>query len=265
MARIAGLRLYPLKGARGKDVEFLEFEPEVGVIGDRRYAFKRKETVADGCWSPKGMFYVGMNAPQMAAHEGPLYDQTRKTFDDGTPRTGKDLFDDSYRTRVADELGLLEPPAVLDTNGTFNITDTSKPSVSFLNLASVRELGRFMGEEIDPHRFRMNVHLEGLDPFEELTWVDGYPGKRTIRVDDVAFRIDDACERCKAVEANPETGTYDLPILEALAALMHRRGYPGSPHRSSYAVMGILACPETTNIIYVGDEVQLSLDSVEVA
>jgi hypothetical protein len=32
-----------------------------------------------------------------------------------------------------------------------------------------------------PSRFRMNIGMKGLEPFEELTWVDKFPGTMEIR------------------------------------------------------------------------------------
>ena len=129
--------------------------------------------------------------------------------------------------------------------------------MSFLNLASVDALSAFMGQEIVPSRFRMNVWMAGLEPFEELTWVDKFPGTREILVGDCCFRVDDACERCRAVEANPATGEYDLDVLARLSAMMERRGYK-SPHRGVSHVMGILASPLNQGIIRRHDAIRFA-------
>ncbi len=238
MARIQRLRKYRLKGAQGTDVSFVRVKPDIGIFGDRHFALKRSPATPD-TWSSKGKFYVCANTPQMA------------TLAPAAP-VGAQL------ENIGTLLGLQEPPAVLDTKGAFNISDTEGSSVSFLNLASVAELNRFMGVEVNPSRFRMNILLDGLEPFEELTWVNGFPGNLIIEVGTVPFRVDDACERCRAIEANPETGIYDLPVLEALDALMQERGYAGSPHRGKHTVMGILACPLKHGIVSLGDTVRLS-------
>jgi uncharacterized protein YcbX len=140
--------------------------------------------------------------------------------------------------------------------GAYSLHDTKGAFVSFLNLASVQALSDFMGTEIDPRRFRMNVWMTGLDAFEELTWVDRYPGSQEMTVGDCRFRVDDACERCKAPEANPENGKYDLEIRKALNDLMRKRNYT-SPHRGIPCVMGILAAPLEESVIRKGDEIKL--------
>lgn len=238
--RISDLVTYPLKGARGNHTGHLQIDPERGIIGDRRFALKRKPSVPD-IWSPKGMFFVGMNTPAMVAQglcPTPLSDEA----------LSEDFIGHIQRT-----LELPEPPTVLDTQGAFNLTDSKEPYVSFLNLATLDQLSQEMEIYIDPARFRMNVMLEGLEPFEEFSWIDEYPGSKEISFGGVRFLIEDMCERCKAVEANPETGTYDQPVLEKLAAMMQGRGFPPSPHRGKYEVMGVLARPLVAGTLSVGD------------
>lgn len=102
----------------------------------------------------------------------------------------------------------------------------------------------------------MNVWMNGLQPFEELTWVDAYPGTRIIEVGECRFRVDDACERCKAIEANPTSGIYDIELQAALGEMMSKRGYK-SPHRGVPRVMGILAQPLNDGEIAEGQRVRL--------
>ena len=148
--------------------------------------------------------------------------------------------------------------SVVDTRGYWYLSDTHKPCVSFLNLASVEALGDFMNTHIDPRRFRMNVWVRGLSPWFELDYVRGFeqgPQYPMHISNNLRLHIDDLCERCKATEQSPETGTWDLKILEALDALLHIRGYEGSPHRGKFEVMGWLAIPQENGMIRVGDSV----------
>jgi len=109
---------------------------------------------------------------------------------------------------------------------------------------------------IDPARFRMNVWIDGLEPFAELDWVEGHPGTRNIQIGDVRVRVDEACVRCKAIEASPKSGEYDLELQKALEDFMQRRGYPGAPHNQSLRVMGVLARPCASGMIGQGDIVR---------
>ena len=164
-----------------------------------------------------------------------------------------------YLSGLTERLGSDSPLQVQTAKDKYSLADTKGAFVSFLNLASVKALSEFMGEEIDPRRFRMNIWLKGLEPFEELSWVDGYPGTREIIVDGVRMRVDDACERCMAIEANPDTGVYDMKLRAGIMRMMQERmPQYKSPHRQTNCVMGILARPLDYGLIYQFAKIQLA-------
>jgi hypothetical protein len=234
-----------MKGAAGRMRRRLHVNPSVGVIEDRRWGFKRHADMPDA-WAPKGAFFVGMNAALMVA-QVPVF-----VNDSG----GNEQPDPRWLDMVAKRLDI-KSLDVLDTRGAFSLADRPRGYVSIVNLGSVRALGAFLGTAIDPARFRMNVWIDGLEPFAELDWVEGHPGTRDILIGDLRVRVDEACVRCKAIEANPKSGAYDLELQQVLEDLMQRRGYPGAPHNKSPRVMGVLAKPYAVGAIEHGDIVQL--------
>jgi uncharacterized protein YcbX len=250
--KVEDLHTFPVKGARGQRPSCLRIDPVVGVLGDRRFAIKRKIDQPD-VWAAKVHFRVCMNTPQMAAQTPVFVDGS------GTAKSGHGL-DQRWLQSLAVALGEKEL-ATLDTKGAFNVVDTDPhkygPTISFLNLASVRALQAETGWEIEPERFRMNVWYDDGQPFSELAWADSFPGTRELAVGDLRLRIQDACERCLAIEANPNTGQRDLSILDALEAMLRKRGYAGSPHRGSFHVMGFLATPLAAATIARGQEIRL--------
>lgn len=149
--------------------------------------------------------------------------------------------------------------SVLDTGGKFNMVDTDpfrhRPTISFLNMATVRYLQRWAGLVLDPRRFRMNVWYDNDEPWSELAWANGYPGTREFDVGNIHFRIQDACERCEAINADPQTGERDLDLLPAIEAALKARGYRGSPHRGTFNVMGFLATPLSSGRLYRGQKI----------
>jgi uncharacterized protein YcbX len=240
--RVVGLYNFPVKGAAGTTNDRLEVDPAIGVRGDRRYALKRSADTPDR-WAPKAAFFVGMNRALMVS-------QTPSIVADAA---GERL-DPQWVEYVAAQLGV-ERIEVLDSHGAFSLADRPRQYVSIVNLASVRALEEFVGAAIDPARFRMNVWLDGLEPFAELDWVVGHPGVREMEIGALRLRVDEACVRCKAIEANPQTGVYDLELQQALAELMRSRSYGGAPHNGSLAVMGVLARPYAAGTIKQGDAV----------
>lgn len=243
-AKVEEICTFPVKGARGRRPEALHVDPALGVVGDRRFAIKRTGRPGDG-WAPKIHFRVCMNTPEMAAQ---------------TPEYTAGVPTSAWLKQVASMLGVTEVTTV-DTKNEFNMVDTDPhecgPTISFLNLASVRALAAETGWSIDPDRFRMNIWYDDGEPFSELAWADTYPGTRELLVGDLRLRVQDACERCQAIEANPATGERDLPVLEALAALLKKRGYNGSPQRGVFEVMGFLATPLGAETITRGQAIRL--------
>jgi uncharacterized protein len=251
-AVVKDILTFPVKGARGRHPDALAIDTVVGVQGDRRFAIKRRLDQQD-VWAPKVHFRVCMNTPEMAA----LTPQFRVEPEMAGPAVELDR---RWLQTVAAALREAEV-AILDTRGAFNLVDTNPhaygPTVSFLNLASVRALEAETGWPVDPERFRMNVWYDDGQPFSELAWADSFPGTREIAVGQLRLRVQDACERCRAIEANPNTGQHDLPLLDAIDNMLRGLGYPGSPHRRTFRVMGFLATPLENEVLTRGLDVRL--------
>ena len=251
-AIVKDLYRFPVKGARGERLESMTIAQSVGVLGDRRFAIKRKLGQPD-VWAAKVHFRVCMNTPQMAA-QTPVY------LDPANPAAPHLALD---RRWLGDVAAVLEEPQldILDTKGEYNLVDTNPltngPTVSFLNLATARALEAETGWSIDPLRFRMNVWYDNGEPWSELEWANDFPGTKEIMVGGLHMRLQDACERCLATEANPTTGARDLAILDAIERVLKRRGYSGSPHRGSFHVMGFLATPLGDAAITSGQAIHL--------
>src|SRR5690606_37974092 len=77
--------------------------------------------------------------------------------------------------------------------------------------SSVAALGEVLGTELNEVRFRSNVSIDGLEPFEEQGWMG-----RHLRIGSARFRVELPIRRCLAPHANPKTGERDQPILTTL-------------------------------------------------
>lgn len=91
------------------------------------------------------------------------------------------------------------------------MADVPFASVSVLNMASLRALGQKAGQTLDPRRFRGNLWLDGLAPWEEF----GLIGK-TLTIGDATLEVIEPIGRCRATEANPATGDRDVQTLQVL-------------------------------------------------
>jgi hypothetical protein len=93
------------------------------------------------------------------------------------------------------------------------MTDTDYASVSILSLASLRALSERFESPLAMERFRGNIWLDGLAPWEEFALIG-----RSLRIGGATFRIRERITRCKATTANPATGRSDADTLGALEA-----------------------------------------------
>ena len=75
-----------------------------------------------------------------------------------------------------------------------------------------------MGDaDLSELRFRSNIAIEGLEAWEEQSWVG-----RKIRIGEVMFEVLTPKGRCLATQANPHTGERDLPILKTLVGSFYQ-------------------------------------------
>jgi uncharacterized protein YcbX len=210
MPTIVKTTRFPVKGMRGEEVPELYFDPDIGVVGDRQYVLPRRpnyphEWRKEVKWAPKGAFHVCQNTPQAAAVQ-PTY---AGAFNPKGPR----LLEEGFRSTLRQRLRVDEGPPLVSTRGDFNMTDEQGANVSLLNLASWQEVEQRVGKPLDPRRLRMNLWVDGWEPWAELALVNGFPGTREIRLGGHRGVVLDVLTRCEAINADPDTGVADLDLL----------------------------------------------------
>lgn len=91
------------------------------------------------------------------------------------------------------------------------LTDVPDAHVSLHGLATLRAVEDAVGAPLHPMRFRGNIWIEGLAPWEEFDLIG-----REITVGAARLRVTERIARCTAPAANPETGARDHPVTEIL-------------------------------------------------
>jgi hypothetical protein len=89
--------------------------------------------------------------------------------------------------------------------------DDESGRVTLHGHGSLQTLSDALGTEVGELRFRSNIAVDGLAPWEEQRWVG-----RKVRIGSVEFDVVKPKTRCLATHANPKTGERDLPILTTL-------------------------------------------------
>ena len=121
------------------------------------------------------------------------------------------------------------------------LTDVPDPWIAVLNLSSLRALGQRMGRALSIHRFRGNLWLDGLAPWEEFDLIG-----REVAIGPVRLRIEERITRCTATTFDPDTGQ---PGGDTLAALEQGWG-----HRD----FGVYARVTRGGTLALGDQVELT-------
>ena len=123
---------------------------------------------------------------------------------------------------LSDWLSRLWPADLPAPTGTYrttgaHLTDVPDPWLSVNNHATHRAVAQRAGRDLSIHRWRGNLWIEGLAPWQEFEWID-----REIAVGDATLRVEQRITRCKATMANPETGRRDVDTLGLLRTWDHQ-------------------------------------------
>ena len=110
----------------------------------------------------------------------------------------------------------LTKPFFLLKNKDFPFFDTSHSnkvfnSMSLINLNSIDDFNNKINQKIEFQRFRANFYAEGIKPWEERKWIG-----RTIKINDVVFKVEKNIPRCVAINLKPKTDDNDLNLLKSL-------------------------------------------------
>tara|TARA_B100000614_G_scaffold255020_1_gene271320 strand:+ start:946 stop:1842 length:897 start_codon:yes stop_codon:yes gene_type:complete len=249
-ARIVGLYRYPVKGLSPEPLAEAKLEAGGTFPHDRAFAIengKHDFDPANPKHFPKIKFLMLMRNERLAALKT-RFDDAATTLHitrngeevlaaDLMTAEGRKALEDFMRRYMADELR--GEPRVVHAPG-FSHSDAPAKLVSFINMGSVRALEEKVGAHVHPLRFRGNVYLEGLVPFEDHGWV----GKR-FRIGGVTFEGVFPTERCAATNVDPETGARDMEIPKTLLR-----------HWNS-ADLGLYAVVKTPGTIRPGDRLEM--------
>jgi uncharacterized protein YcbX len=98
--------------------------------------------------------------------------------------------------------------------------------LTIVSSASVRDLGsRGDRADLDARRFRINLEVDGCDPYEEDSWDGGL-----VRVGGATIRVRGQIPRCVVTTLAPDSGQKDFSTLNLIARFRPRieggRGLP---------------------------------------
>ena len=220
-ATVLSLYRYPVKGLTPEYLSSANLRQGQSLDYDRAYAIEngagRFDPIAPR-HLPKINFLMLMRDERLATLRTHFDDDTHTLTifrDDrqvakgqlNTP-LGRRLVEQFLSSYFASELR--GSPHIVHAAG-HTFSDVSAKCLHIINLASVRELERLSGRTINPLRFRANVHIDGLAPWQEFEWVG-----RKIRAGTAELEAFSRTQRCDATNVDPETAERDMAIPSLL-------------------------------------------------
>ncbi len=204
-------------------LDAIRLEAGKTMRGDRIWAVAHEASQFDpGApdWTPCSSFIRGAKAPELQAISVSQYvagdDMVLKHPDHPPFRFNPD--------KAAEHAGFITwltqfvpqnraQPATLVAAPDRGMTDSPFPSISILNLASLAELAAKAGQPMSQARFRGNFWLDGVDAWEEFSWIG-----KTLRLGEAEVVIRERITRCVATNVDPLTGVADVNTLSLLEA-----------------------------------------------
>ena len=114
--------------------------------------------------------------------------------------------------------GSLKNDIRLMINDEYPFYDTSisnksmfRNSISLLNINSIKDFENKIDQKIEKSIFRGNLYFDGMEAWEERNWIG-----KTIKINDVLFKVEKNIPRCVAINLKPETDDNSFNLLKTL-------------------------------------------------
>lgn len=212
--RLTEIWRHPVKGIGRERLACVELAAGAPLPGDRAWAVLHYGGEDTDAWQKRRNYLQAASGPAlMAVHVTAEGGRLRFTHPDRPdllcrlPENALALLDWARPLWPADH----PAPRRVVAAPAQSMADNGMASLSILNRASLEALGSQLGKALDIRRFRGNLVLEGLPAWAEWGWLG-----REVTVGRATLKVVRRIGRCRATEANPETGRRDAHTLAAL-------------------------------------------------
>lgn len=215
--RIEHIYRYPVKGMRAERLQRGQLEAGGGLKFDRAFAFTSGNLPppdADTAWSPSRSFLQMTYYPRLAGFSAKLDEEagslTVTSPDDRTATAALDGVDDAAVNGLMNRHFRAGPKGPVRLNrisaapGHWDFADTT---VSIINQASVEWLEYVSAMTLSGLRFRGNIYVSGLEPWEEFSLIG-----RTVRIGKARLKLLRPAMRCAATSADPWSGDTSIDV-----------------------------------------------------
>jgi uncharacterized protein YcbX len=259
-ATISSINYCPVKSVSFQTIDKCQIKKDIGIIGDRIFAFakdldldqaqlfEKSPEERKGKWNK---VLTLKNSPVLNKYNF-LYKKNSLTLtlNDKEILT-IDINELSERQLLSNKIieleNSLKEPIVLMKNEEFPFFDTSISnkvdfinSVSLINIQSVDDFQKKINEKVEISRFRGNICIDGIKPWEEREWIG-----KSIKINNISFKVEKNIPRCVAINLKPTTNDNSLNLLQSL-----KKNY-------NHFEMGIYLTALDDGEINLGDKVEI--------
>ena len=197
--QILSITRYPIKGFGGEQLAQTLVHRHKTLPGDRQHALQYADRIPSNLegWRPKKYFLQSVQTNLCSEihiawttesvhfdYHGNTFEILRNALDNGALP--------EWISSLVPELGEF----TLETLET-GFTDERDAYVSLVNRSTVTAIAEATGTSDHPERYRGNLLVDGVRPFDELNWV----GKK-IQIGTATFDVVEPIVRCKATECD---------------------------------------------------------------
>jgi len=226
-ATISSINYCPVKSISFQKIEKCEIKKDIGIIGDRIFAFakdldldqvklfEKSPDQRKGKWNK---ILTLKNSPALNKYNFVFKDEKLTLTIKDKEILTIDINQLNDRKKLSNKITELEnslkQPIVLMQNNDFPFFDTSISknvdfvnSVSLLNVQSINDFQNKIDKKIDISIFRGNICIDGIEPWKEREWIG-----KIIKINEVSFKVEKNIPRCVAINLKPQTedNTFDL-------------------------------------------------------
>ncbi|OYY04186.1 MAG: sulfurase [Acidocella sp. 35-58-6] len=222
---IESLYRYPVKGLTPEPLSSAALTPGRCIPWDRAFALAQGDGAYDPAnptWVSKSNFMCLLKNAHIALLQTRFDEITgllSVTAPDGggfdaspfTPE-GQAELTRFFTYYLGDEAryGAAQKPPSFHYVPAHSFCDHKTQVISLIGLGSLTALEAAAGAPRDKRRFRANIYIEAIAPWEEFTWLG-----REITIGETRLVVQERIDRCGATTVNPDTAERDAnPVLE---------------------------------------------------
>jgi len=230
-AKITSINYCPVKSVSFQSVENCKIKKNIGIIGDRIFAFakdldteqaklfEKSPAERKGKWNK---VLTLKNSPALNKYNFIFKDEKLTLTLKDKEILSIDINQSSEREALSNKISELESslkqPIALMKNDDFPFFDTSISkkvdfvnSVSLLNIQSINDFEKKTNKKIEASIFRGNICIDGVEPWKERDWVG-----KTIKINNVSFKVEKNIPRCVAINLKPKSDDNSFNLLQLL-------------------------------------------------